>query len=68
MKVAQDRVSPWTVVEAFRRALRETYGQRFKGLILYGSLARGEWTPESDIDVIVLLDDRCNVKAERDAI
>lgn len=28
----------------------------FKGLLLYGSTARGQTTPESDIDLLVLLD------------
>ena len=32
------------------------YGKRLKGVILYGSLARGQALPESDIDLLVLLD------------
>lgn len=58
-------VQPWPVVEAFRSALREQFGERLKGLILYGSLARGEWTPGSDIDVVVLLDDALDSAVER---
>jgi predicted nucleotidyltransferase len=32
------------------------YGPRLKGLILYGSVARDEASPGSDIDLLVLLD------------
>lgn len=61
----QTSLSPWSVLDAFRRAVRAAYGDHFKGLIVYGSLARGEWTPESDIDVVVLLDDACDAEGER---
>ena len=57
-------VSPWTVVEKFRCGLRDRWGPDFKGLIVFGSLARGEWTPESDIDLLVLLDDALDSKSE----
>ena len=36
--------------------LREIYGPRLKRLILFGSQARGEATPDSDVDVLVVLD------------
>ena len=36
--------------------IREHFGGRLRGIRLYGSAARGDWTPESDIDVLVLLD------------
>lgn len=35
--------------------LREIYGSRLKRLILFGSQARGDATPESDVDVLVVL-------------
>ena len=40
------------------------WGPDFKGLIVFGSLARGEWTLESDIDLVVLLDDALDSKSE----
>ena len=36
-------------------ALRETFGDRLRGVILYGSEARGAAEPDSDIDLLVLL-------------
>lgn len=32
------------------------YGQRLKAVILYGSYARGDFRPESDIDIMILVD------------
>ena len=37
--------------------LQSLYGSRLKGVYLFGSYARGEQDPESDIDVLVVLND-----------
>ena len=39
-----------------KKILVEHYGAQFRGLLLYGSTARGQATPESDIDLLILLD------------
>lgn len=39
-----------------KRMLSRHYGKTFKGLILYGSVARRQDDPSSDIDFLVLLD------------
>ncbi len=36
--------------------LKEAFGERCRGLVLYGSEARGEAAPDSDVDLLVLLD------------
>ena len=36
------------------------YGDKIKEIILYGSHARGEATKDSDIDLLVLVDDSVN--------
>lgn len=46
--------------------LRELYGQRLKQVLLFGSWARGDAHPESDIDLLVVLDEVHSRRAERD--
>jgi predicted nucleotidyltransferase len=43
------------ILQEFRDGLERIYGQRLAGLILFGSQARGEASPDSDIDVMVVL-------------
>ena len=43
------------VLDEFKAELRNLYGERLKNVLLYGSYARNEATPESDIDVMVVL-------------
>lgn len=44
-------------VEEFRERVRASFGRRLRDLRLFGSKARGDDHPESDIDLLVLLDD-----------
>ena len=44
------------VLKSIRDALAGAYGRRLRGILLYGSEARGEARADSDIDVLVLLD------------
>lgn len=44
-------------VEDFRRQVRELLGERLADLRLFGSKARGDSGPGSDIDVLVLIHD-----------
>jgi len=43
-------------IQECKRILQVHYGARLKGLVLYGSVARGDADAESDIDLLVLLD------------
>lgn len=44
-------------VEEFRDGVRELLGERLADLRLFGSKARGDDGPESDIDILVLVHD-----------
>ena len=44
------------LVHQYIELLSEIYGNHLKTVILYGSYARGDYTEDSDIDIMVLLD------------
>jgi uncharacterized protein (UPF0332 family)/predicted nucleotidyltransferase len=56
------------ITEELRSLLWKRYGPRFRGVVLYGSCARGDHDDGSDIDLLVLMDDGTDVKVERGAI
>src|ERR1019366_9056556 len=43
------------VLQRFRAAVTEIYGDRVERVVLYGSRARGDAQPDSDYDVAVFL-------------
>ena len=46
-----------SAVAAFRAALEARFGARLREVRLFGSRARGDHRPDSDIDLLVLVDD-----------
>jgi len=42
-------------IQKCKTTLEGYYGAQFKGLILYGSMARDQASPASDIDLLVLM-------------
>ena len=48
------------LLEKIKACLFEVYHDRLCGVVLYGSEVRGDATPDSDIDVLVLLDGPIN--------
>ena len=47
----------WPLLNELKQSLQSLYGPRLKGVILYGSYARGTATSASDVDILVILDD-----------
>jgi predicted nucleotidyltransferase len=63
--IMNDRVKP--LVHELKEGLIEMYGERLQGVYLYGSYARGEADSDSDVDVLIVLDqlERYGAEIER---
>jgi len=66
MKKTRKDIEP--ILEEVKKRLQKIYGEKLKGVILYGSYARGDATEGSDIDIIVLLDEINDFDAELDTL
>lgn len=56
------------LVNKIKENLIRKYGKKIKKVILYGSYARGENTRESDVDILVLIDDSLKTSEVRKSI
>jgi len=54
--MVKTRADALRLVREFRRGLEALYGERLRGVYLYGSFARDEATDHSDVDVAVVLE------------
>jgi hypothetical protein len=45
-----------TLIRVVKVRLQEIYGSRLKGLILFGSRARGDFSEDSDLDLAIVLE------------
>ncbi len=54
------------LLKELKEALHGIYGSRLRGLYLYGSYARGDEVVESDVDVLVVLEQITSYGAEID--
>ena len=59
-------VNVTSLMEKMKIGLTELYGQRLKAVVLFGSYARGDYSEDSDIDVMIVLSDYQNYGAEID--
>ena len=51
-----DLAAARSLARKYAESVREHFGGRTRQVRLFGSAARGDWTRESDVDVLVLLD------------
>jgi predicted nucleotidyltransferase len=63
---ASGAFDPHEIASAVAEELRGVYGGRLKEVLLYGSWARGDAHPESDVDILVVLDRVRSWVEERD--
>ena len=56
------------IIRGLKRELQKYYGDRLVKLVLYGSAARGDSGPHSDIDVLIILKDLRSPSKEIDRI
>ena len=55
----------WEVLQSFKAIVSEKYGRHLHSLYLFGSRARGDHRPDSDLDVAVFLDQAPDPIAEQ---
>jgi predicted nucleotidyltransferase len=55
MGPTQTAADTQTLAARLKAHLQKAFGDRLRGVVLYGSEARRDATPESDIDLLVLL-------------
>ena len=61
-----ERIKP--LINQIKAHLVKEYGERIKKVILYGSYVRGETTRDSDIDILVLVDQSLNPFEVRESL
>lgn len=44
------------LLQAYISEIKKIYGTHLSKIILYGSYARGDFRPDSDVDIMILLD------------
>ncbi len=53
-KIKDERLR--NILQEMAELLQRVYGERLKAVILYGSVARGTQTEDSDVDIMILVD------------
>jgi uncharacterized protein len=64
MPATQTQREILALLKPLRAYLQQEYQDRFDRLILFGSWARADATPASDVDVLIVLHDSVNASAE----
>lgn len=56
------------ILRELRRRLEELYGDRLAKVVLFGSRARGDAGPDSDLDIMIVLRGEVNYETERNRV
>ncbi|MGD1702399.1 nucleotidyltransferase domain-containing protein [Dapis sp. BLCC M229] len=56
------------IIAKTRQGLEKIYGEQLERIVLFGSQARGDAKPDSDIDVLIVLKNQFNYSQERNRI
>jgi len=46
-----------SVIPKIKKRIKKSFGDKVKKIILYGSYARGDYNKDSDVDILVIVDD-----------
>ena len=57
MPVVQTTEQAIQIAAKAKTTLEKIYGKRLRGIYLYGSAAKGQLRPDSDIDIAIVLDE-----------
>lgn len=68
LAAAQDPDEGKRIAEEAARRLADAYGDRLRAVVLFGSWVRGQAHEESDVDLMVVLDDVGDRGSERERI
>jgi len=52
-----DQLLVQTLIKRFVERLREEFGDNLVSVVLYGSVARGDYRPDSDIDLLLIFEE-----------
>ena len=57
-----------TIITKTQECIKKIYGEQLDKIVLFGSQARGDATPDSDIDILIVLKNPFNYSQESEKI
>ena len=63
-QLTQQPLSVQNILKLFQEQVQYLYGNNLKQIILFGSYARGNFTSDSDIDILIVTQKNCQNQNE----